>query len=314
MSLSFHRAAKLAWLFLVTLPALLLAPGCTPTQMVAFNDRLNRPLIFFSEFVGQPELSPDGRLAVVPVLVRGTSGSVLAVIDVDSGKLRTFTSPGSEYWYGPSFSATGERIVFVRGCKRRCKGKNAYQISLLDLRTGVDTTVTVEEGFARRAPVFSPDGRFVVYGAFRRAYDNRFGQLEYSYWFGLYTKQIRVLDLETGIEHTLPLKELGLEWNGPVIPEGFLDEKTLVVSASWPKGDSALLEKMKKKSSGKRSRHRRSYAITFDRPLDSASPLPRLVAVDFLAAEWVQKDRIGISSDSHLMVCKRCGRGTRLSA
>ena len=83
MSLSFHRAAKLAWLFLVTLPALLLAPGCTPTQMAAFNDRLNRPPIFFSEFVGQSELSPDGRLAVVPVLVRSTSGSVLAVIDVD---------------------------------------------------------------------------------------------------------------------------------------------------------------------------------------------------------------------------------------
>ena len=304
MSQGCRRSVRLAVLLLGTLPALLFASGCTPTQIIAFNDRLNRPPIFFSEFVGQPELSPDGRLVVVPVLVRGISGSVLAVIDVDSGKLQTFASPGSEHWYGPSFSPTGDRIVFIRGCTRRCKGVNAYQVSLLDLKTGLDTAVTVEDGFARRAPAFSPDGRFVAYGALKRAYDNRFARLEYSHWFGLYTRKIRILDLETGIEHTLPLKEFGLEWNGPVMPEGFLDEKTLVINASWPTGHSALIEKVKKKSGDKLLRHRHSYTVTFDRPFKSASPLPTPVAVDLLAAKWVQSDRLGVSSDSRTMVLR----------
>ena len=303
MSSRLRRCAAPAVLFLGMLLVLLFGSGCTPTQIIAFNDRLNRPPVFFNDTLA---LSPDGKLAATVALVRGVSGTVLAVLNVDSGELRTFVSPDSEHWYGPTFSPAGDRIAFVRGCKRRCKGGNAYQIAILDLKTNTYTTETTEEGFARRAPVFSPDGRFIAYGALRRAYDNRFHRLEYSYWWGLRTRGVGVLDLETGVEKWLPLDDHGGEWIGPVLPAGFLDGKTLIVNATWPKETSPFVRQLSQRT-GKPDIYDRyfPYIVSFDRPFTAASPPPRVASLDLPADDLALRSTLlGVSSDVGAMVLK----------
>ena len=300
---AFRRAARRPVLFLAMLPVLLSASGCTPTQLIEFRDMLNQPSIFFGDFIDRPAVSPDGKLVAVSVSIHGDS--MLTVIDADSGKLRIFAAPDDETWKAPAFAPDGRRIAFVR-CSRRCVGRSGHHISLLDLETGRDTTVTTEVHRYRGEPVFSPDGRFVVYGSRYLARKGHWYTLERSYWRGVYTREIRVLDLETRIEHTLPLSKFGIEWSGPVVPEGFLDDGSLVIHAAWPERDTdpAWLEKLKA-ATGKSSRRPATYRIAFDRPFSSASPPPSPVSLDLLAIDWVKPGpRIGTSSDAGTMFAR----------
>ena len=307
MSQGCRRSVRLAVLLLGTLPVLMFASGCTPTQIIAANDWLNRPPIFFGESVGHPTLSPDGRLVAVPVLVPGRPGSILAVVDTDSGEVRTLVPPADEMWLAPSFSPDGKHLSFVR-CSGLCVGRKGHHISLFDLETGTDTTETVEPNLFRREPLFSPDGRFIVYGSRYLAYENRWGTLERSHWWGILTTHVRVLDLETGVEHTLPLEEFGIEWNGPVAPEGFLDDRTLVISATWPEGDpdTDLIAKLRVRTNNDLLFYRASYKVTFDKPFSSGSPPPRPVALDLFDLDWAPAStRLGIASDTGKMVLRR---------
>lgn len=196
MSQGLRRSVRPALLVLGMLPVLLSASGCTPTQLIAFKDRLNRPPIFFSESVGHPALSPDGRLVAVPVLVPGRPGSVLAVVNVDSGEVRTLVPPSDEMWLAPSFPPDGKQLSFTR-CHGSCVGRKGHHISLFDLKTGTHTTKTSEPNLFRREPLFSPDGRFIVYGSRYLAYDNRWASLERSHWWGLYTTQTSRIEIYT---------------------------------------------------------------------------------------------------------------------
>ena len=230
-----HRRSGPSLLFLTILPVLLFSTGCTPTQIIAASDWKNRPEIMLGVFTTGPALSPDGKSVVLPVMVRGVPGTKLVVLNVGNGELRTFDSPPDEVWEGPSFSPTGNRIAFLRHCMDKCTGRKGHHVSILDQKTGEVTIVTKETRIVRVHPVFSPDGRFVAYGSLKRIYEGTFARLEWSYWWGVFTDRIRILDLVTGVEHEIPSEKYGIEWNGPVFPKGWLNENTLLISARRPK-------------------------------------------------------------------------------
>lgn len=301
-----RHSGPVAWLF-VLLSVQAFAAGCTPTQMVAFRDHLERPPVWFPGFLARPVLSPDGRLVAVPVWlrVRGAPDSILAVMDVDSGELRTYPSPPDELWYSPSFSPDGDKLVFVRGCTHRCKGRRGFHIALLDLKTGLVTTETADSDIYKREPVFSPDGRFVVYGILGIRNIDRFSRAEYSYWWGVRTQWLRILDLTTGIERQLSFEGHGFDWGGPVLPEGFLDDRTLLISAAWPELSSPHLQQVRRLAGKEDSHNYLPYTLTFDRSFATDSPMPRLKAVDFLQTEWTKPGkRFGISFDTGKMLVR----------
>ena len=299
-------------LFLAFLSVLPLATGCSPTQMIATSDWLGRPTITFGDFMSRSALSPDGRLLAVTVVIRGIPGTTLVVLDVESSATRTFASPADEHWHGPTFSPDGNRIVFVRDCTGRCTRRPGHQISILDLKTGVDTIKTVEPGLYRRAPVVSPDGRFVAYGTRKCTSKDCAGRLDWSYWWGFFTNGIRILDLETGVEHPISFEGYGIGWSGPVEPEGFLDDKTLLIAARRPKGSSPLIGKIRRRAGKPASSNSNSgleyyspYVLSFEKPLASAPPFPRTESFDLLDADWVRPShRLGVSSDTGTMLIR----------
>ena len=115
--------------------------------------------------LGAPELSPDGRLAALHVYFDGSLPR-LAVFDLDREDLVVLDRPDNEGWLSPSFSPSGDRLAFVRFCESGCApGRQGFQISVYDRRSGEVTTVTQGRGLHRNTPLFSPDGRSIVYGS-----------------------------------------------------------------------------------------------------------------------------------------------------
>ena len=310
-----HRRSGPSLLFLTILPVLLFSTGCTPTQIIAASDWRNRPEIMLGVFTTGPALSPDGKSVVLPVMVRGVPGTKLVVLNVGNGELRTFDSPPDEVWEGPSFSPTGNRIAFLRHCMDKCTGRKGHHVSILDQKTGEVTIVTKETRIVRVHPVFSPDGRFVAYGSLKRIYEGNFARLEWSYWWGVFTDRIRILDLVTGVEHEIPSEKYGIEWYGPVFPKGWLNENTLLISARRPKRSSRVIGKFKQRVKNMNSHYRNPesdyyfpYTLSFDRPFTAKSGVPRHIALDLLETDW-NKPGVGIevSSDTGTMVL---GQGT----
>lgn len=182
--------------------------------------------------LGAPALSPDGNLAVMDAQYSGESLPWLVVFDLESDEVRRIDKPANEAWISPSFSSSGERIVFIRYCVMECvRKRRGFQISLLDLETGRARTMTESDKLFRGSPIFSPDDRWIVYSARRIEWIDNGTQYK-----KIGSSTLRMLDLETGNDLKILSDVIGSEEFFSVFPEGFLEADTLVFTGMWPKG------------------------------------------------------------------------------
>ena len=97
------------------------------------------------------QVSPDGKQAVFSAL------GYLYITDVNNPKPRRLTKQSTDFEYYPQFSRDGKQLVYV-------SWNDASQgaVNLLNLRNGRVTALTSEKG-KYVEPVFSPDGKTIVY-------------------------------------------------------------------------------------------------------------------------------------------------------
>jgi Tol biopolymer transport system component len=123
------------------------------TQLVWF-DRTGKVLGAASQpdtvFLGQPELSPDGRRAAVSRRVQGNLD--IWLMDFDRGGLSRFTFDEEHDW-GPVWSPDGTRIAFTRGGGLYVKSLTGAAMEESLLRTPSNKMVQD----------WSNDGRFLLY-------------------------------------------------------------------------------------------------------------------------------------------------------
>lgn len=131
-------------------------PADSPGRPITHED------LWLMPRVGAPELSPDGRFAVFPVIApayeRADQASHLWLVATDGSaapRQLTFDRAAES---GPSWSADGRRIAF--SAKR--EGDEAAQIYVLDLDGGEARPVT-SVATGARLPRFSPDGSRIAF-------------------------------------------------------------------------------------------------------------------------------------------------------
>ena len=186
--------------------------------------------------LGAPELSPAGRLAALHVYFDGSLPR-LAVFDLDREDLVVLDRPDNEGWLSPSFSPSGERIAFVRFCESGCAaGRQGFQISVYDRRSGEVTTVTQGRGLHRNTPLFSPDGRSIVYGSENLVWKEDFIARGLKWGddspFALAEGgTLRMVDLKTRVERRGLRDRFGVKDFFVVFPSGFVDGNTLFFTA-----------------------------------------------------------------------------------
>jgi dipeptidyl aminopeptidase/acylaminoacyl peptidase len=140
-------------LFFTAIPSLATDP---PGRPITHED------LWLMPRVGAPELSPDGRYAVFPVMApayeRADQATHLWLVATDGSaapRQLTFDRAAES---GPSWSADGRRIAF--SAKR--EGDEVAQIYVLDLDGGEARPVTSVSTGAR-LPRFSPDGSRIAF-------------------------------------------------------------------------------------------------------------------------------------------------------
>ncbi|HSG53386.1 MAG TPA: amidohydrolase family protein, partial [Rheinheimera sp.] len=127
------------------------------------------------------QVSPDGKQAVFSAL------GYLYITDVNNPKPRRLTKQSTDFEYYPQFSRDGKQLVYV-------SWNDASQgaVNLLNLRNGRVTTLTSEKG-KYVEPVFSPDGKTIVY---RKAGAGSLLPRQWSLNTGLYKISIKGGDAE----------------------------------------------------------------------------------------------------------------------
>ena len=277
----------LVGMVLVFCIALQLTPGCASTP------GKERELVALSS----PALSPDGRLVAVEALIPGHLRWKLALFDVETGSLRIFDSPPDQSWRDPSFSPSGDRLVFLRICRFECaSGPKGVHIGILDLETGRDTTVTAAPDLIRLNPIFAPGGRFVFYGTLRVGNVDRrsYPKSVYNRAYGFYTRTLHILNLDTGTESEVIPGNNGKLHFLRTLPVGFLDEKTLVIRGmSLFGGDlQEVLEKRVQHVHGIIGHSPEDedylYKVSFDRSFIAAPKTPQARELELLETDWVR--------------------------
>ena len=273
--------------------ALQLAPGCASTP------GKEREVVALSS----PALSPDGRLVAVEALIPGHPRRLgyprwkLALFDVETGSLRILDSPPDQSWRDPSFSPSGDRLVFLRICRFECaSGPKGVHIGILDLETGRNTTVTAAPDLMRLNPVFAPGGRFVFYGTLRVGNVDRrsYPKSVHNRGYGFLTRTLHILNLDTGTESVAIPGNNGKVDFLRTLPAGFLDEKTLVIRGMGVYGGGLreVLEKRVQHVHGIIGHSPEGedylYKVSFDRPFIAASQTPQAREPDLLETDWVR--------------------------
>jgi len=117
----------------------------------------DRVLVSLAGPVGEPALSPDGRV------VAFSSGGRIGIASVATGELQIAT-PGAEWLdASPSWAPDGRSLVVAS--RRRDQART--DVHLLRLREGSEPErepLTRTLGLDETSPVMSPDGGFVVFG------------------------------------------------------------------------------------------------------------------------------------------------------
>ena len=97
------------------------------------------------------QVSPDGKQAVFSAL------GYLYITDVNNPKPRRLTTQSTDFEFYPQFSRDGKQLVYVSW-----NDSSQGAVNLLNLRNGRVSKLTGEKG-KYVEPVFSPDGKTVVY-------------------------------------------------------------------------------------------------------------------------------------------------------
>ena len=92
----------------------------------------------------RPKPSPDGNKVAYVCHDEDGLGDVYIMNRDGSGKTNATASRGDTHDYYPCFSPGGDRIVF--SSSPRSKGKNAYQLHILDLKTGEVRNILTSPG------------------------------------------------------------------------------------------------------------------------------------------------------------------------
>ncbi len=269
---------------------LLFLSGCASTSQTQTDVIVNRPA-----------LSSDGRLVAMQVWSRENPRVKLGLFDVETGSMSTVEGPPDQAWLNPSFSPSGDRIVFVRSCRARCtSGPTGFQIGILDLESGRDRTVIATRNLVRDAPIFAPGGRFVVY-ATKRIDDDLLRQ---TYWpksfyyprVGLKAGFVHMIDLQDGSETRVYPAEGA--WTTFVYTRavGFMNDKTLVVrSLAIALPDDQMTKQFQQREKRVRFSHgpdekgdSHLYTIEFDKSFSLVGETPRPVKFSLLATDWVR--------------------------
>ena len=230
-----------AWPLLVTLCALPIALSWAGTVVADTRVAMSGWLSSDPIKLGSPELSPDGNLAALHVYF-GRSLPRLAVFDLDREKLVVLDRPDNEGWLDPSFSPFGDRIAFVRYCVSGCAtGKKGFQVSVYDRKSGVVTRVTEGSHLQRVSPLFSPDGRSIVFSAKDLVWKEEWLARGFK-WMddGPHTTlgggTLRIVELKKRIERKILHEWFGVTEFSYIAPSGFVDGNTLIFRARWPEG------------------------------------------------------------------------------
>ena len=261
--------------------------------------------------LGAPELSPDGRLAALHVYFDGSLPR-LVVFDLDHEELVVVDRPDNEGWLSPSFSPSGDRIVFVQYCETGCAaGRRGFQISVFDRESGGVTEVTRGSDLRRNTPIFSPDGRSIVYGSENLVWkEDRLARgLKWKYDSAFTTAgetTLRMVDLKTGVERRVLSDRFGTTDFLVILPSGFVDGNTLIFSALFgpsEKSSSPLYRELKRLVGKEDARYEfYGYKLTLGEKLEFMSPdAPRRIG---------EISGLSVSSDTGRMVFPgRSGQG-----
>lgn len=131
-----------------------LTPGAAGSRVQLTTDTTDR----------NPQVSPDGRLVVFSRAIEATEGSersAIFVSAIDGSGLRQLTDGGSPEGADtqPTFTASGQGIVFVRGAAGPYASGDLYSIGL----GGSGLTPLTSGPAADRMPAVSSTGRQVVF-------------------------------------------------------------------------------------------------------------------------------------------------------
>ncbi|NGX15704.1 S9 family peptidase [Wenzhouxiangella sp. XN24] len=148
---------RLLALFLGALAVVAPAVAADPQRPITHED------LWLMPRVGAPEVSPDGRWAVVavtrPAYDSDEQASHLWLVPTDgseSPRQLTFARGGES---GTSWSPDSKRIAFTT----QREGDEAPQVYVLDLAVGGEARRITSISTGARQPVFSPDGRRIAF-------------------------------------------------------------------------------------------------------------------------------------------------------
>ena len=257
--------------------------------------------------LGPPQLSPDGKLAALHVRFDEFLPR-LVVFDIDREELEVMDRPDNEGWLSPSFSPSGDRIAFIRYCVEGCAaGRKGFQVSLLDRKGGATTTVTEGKDLQRGWPLFSPNGRSIVFFSRNLVWKEHFLSRGLR-WRHRRTHapaggaMLRVVELKTGIERKILNDRFGVKQFSRTIPSGFVDENTVIFRGLGPSGSdltrketSPLFRELERLVGRQDAKYRwYGYRLTLGKKLEFMSPdAPRRIG---------RVSSLSVSSDTGRMV------------
>lgn len=160
-----HRAAAVAACLITPFVSLALA-AATPSPTPAAKTPITHEKLWLMKRVGAPEVSPDGKWAVFPVLEPAydpdRESSDLWLVDTDGNapprRLTNTRAPES----GVTWSPDSRAIAFTT----RREGDEADQVYLLELSSGGEARRLTSLSTGASNPKWRPDGKAILFESF----------------------------------------------------------------------------------------------------------------------------------------------------